>query len=182
MRQSWSVFALLIGTICSMHCSQKRTKELVVKEITLTSPSFSNNGEIPQKFTCDGEDISPKLMWHNVPEEVRSFVLICEDPDAPKGTWVHWVVFNLKADVRELPEGAEITRYSGAVEGRNSWGKNKYGGPCPPTGSHRYYFKLYALNVDIPLHDSATKRDVEEEMAGHIIAQGTLMRTYKRSE
>ncbi len=151
-----------------------------MKNIELKSPSFENGGAIPQKFTCEGEDISPKLMWKGVPENTKSFVLICDDPDAPQQTWIHWVVFNLKPNIHELPEGAELYRYSGAVEGKNSWGKNKYGGPCPPQGTHRYFFTIYALDIELPLHDNAQKKDVLESMKGHVLAQGTLMGTYKK--
>ena len=146
--------------------------------ITITSPSFSEGGTIPKLYTCDGSDLSPQLEWTGVPQETQSLALIVDDPDAPAGTWVHWVLYDLPPDLSGLPEAV-----SGAgTQGKNSSSKLAYSGPCPPKGSpHRYYFKLYALDTLLKLKEGgASKADVEKAMAGHILAQGQLMGKYGR--
>lgn len=146
-------------------------------DLTITSPVFVNNGAIPAKYSCDGADMSPPIMIGNVPASSRSLALIVDDPDAPVGTWVHWVVWNVDPGTREIGEGEAPAR---GVEGRNSWGRNGYGGPCPPSGAHRYFFKLYALDVTLKLPSSATKKELERAMEGHIVARGELIGIYKR--
>ena len=149
----------------------------------LTSTAFNEGATIPKTFTGDGEDRSPPLNWSDVPGKTKSFALICDDPDAPLGTWVHWVIFNIPADQHELAEGApsEGTLASGAKQGKNDFKKIGYGGPAPPKGKpHRYYFKLYALDSMLELNEGASKKDVEQAMKGHILASGQLMGLYGR--
>ena len=151
--------------------------------IKIRSAGFAEGQPIPSKYTCDGEDVSPPLSWDNAPNGTQSLALICDDPDAPSGTWVHWVIYDLSDRLTELPEAvpAKEEALSGAKQGRNDFGRTGYGGPCPPAGSaHRYYFKLYALDSALKLKVGATKADVENAMKGHIVGQGQLMGTYKR--
>jgi Raf kinase inhibitor-like YbhB/YbcL family protein len=149
----------------------------------LTSTVFEPNGTIPKIHTCDGPDVSPPLAWNDPPAGTQSFALIMEDPDAPAGTWVHWVLFNLPASARALPENVPKVEQlaDGALQGRNDFRRIGYGGPCPPKGpAHRYFFKLYALDTRLALQAGATKADVERAMAGHILAQGQLVGRYGR--
>ena len=151
----------------------------------IKSAAFKNNEFIPAKYTCQGQDISPDLIFSDIPKEAKSLVLICDDPDAPMGTWDHWVVFNMPAATSLLPEnigGLQTFAYSSFRYGKNSSGENGYGGPCPPPGkAHRYFFKLYALDVpELKLKDNARKKDVEEATKGHILAQAQLIGLYKR--
>lgn len=150
--------------------------------LQLTSEAFSDGTTIPKRFTCDGEDISPPLSWSGLPAETRSLALICDDPDAPVGTWDHWVLFNIPATATGLPEDvpATATLADGSVHGNNSWGRLGYGGPCPPGGTHRYFFKLYALDIELDLKTGATKSQLVKAMEGHILAQGQLMGKYRR--
>ena len=151
--------------------------------LQISSPVFSTGEMIPKKFTCDGPDVSPKLTWNDPPSGTQSWALIMDDPDAPVGTWVHWVLFDLPRETRELAEGVAKQEQlsSGARQGRNDFGKIGYGGPCPPAGKpHRYFFKLYALDTTLNLKSSATKADVEKAMRGHILAQGELLGRYGR--
>ena len=145
--------------------------------IQLTSSAFKEGGDIPRRHTCDGEDLSPSLSWTGIPTGTHSLALIVDDPDAPRGDWVHWVLVDLPSDLEGLPEGV-----SGAgTDGKNDFGRLGYGGPCPPRGiNHRYYFKLYALDQTLGVKPGATKVDVETAMAGHILAQGQLMGRYGR--
>lgn len=150
--------------------------------IKIESPAFKEGEMIPQKYTCDGENISPPLNWTEIPQETKSFALICDDPDAPMGTWVHWVVYNIPAEIKELPEGVPPERElrQGGIQGMNDFRKIGYGGPCPPGGTHRYFFKIYALNRKLNLQPGATKELLEEAMNGHILDQGSLMGKYSR--
>ena len=150
----------------------------------LTSTSFENQKSFAKKFTCDGEDISPALEWSGVPEGTKSFALIVDDPDAPdpanpKMTWVHWVLYNIPVTASSLPE-AVTALPPGTKEGLNDWKRTGYGGPCPPIGRHRYFFKLYALDSVLPDLGEATKAKVEEAMASHILEEATLIGTYQR--
>jgi len=146
--------------------------------IMITSTVFAAGAIIPKEHTGDGADTSPPLAWTDPPAATRSFALICDDPDAPRGTWVHWVLFNLPADLRELKEGAEI---KGSTQGMNNFGNLGYGGPAPPPGKpHRYYFKLYALDRRLDLPAGTTKAQLENAMKGHILAEGQLMGKYQR--
>jgi Raf kinase inhibitor-like YbhB/YbcL family protein len=151
-------------------------------QIKVTSTAFEEGGMIPKRYTCDGTDVSPPLAWTSVPEGTKSIALICDDPDAPMGTWVHWVLFNLPADVKELAESvpSEKKLGNGAIQGTNDFRKIGYGGPCPPGGTHRYYFKLYALDTELNLQAGATKRELLKAMKGHILAEGQLMGKYRR--
>ncbi|MBW2436199.1 MAG: YbhB/YbcL family Raf kinase inhibitor-like protein [Deltaproteobacteria bacterium] len=150
--------------------------------LVITSSAFSEGQAIPSLYTCDGPDVSPDLAWSGVPETAASLALICDDPDAPMGTWVHWVLFNIPADTDRLP--AEIPSdgilENSACHGKNDFGKLGYGGPCPPGGTHRYFFKLYALDTQLELDSGSTKAQLLEAMQGHILAEGQLMGTYSR--
>jgi Raf kinase inhibitor-like YbhB/YbcL family protein len=149
----------------------------------LATTAFSAGGAIPKKFTCDGPDVSPKLTWNVPPAGTQSFAVIMDDPDAPRGTWVHWVLYDLPEVTRELSENRPKHEHlaGGALQGRNDFGKIGYGGPCPPPGKpHRYFFKLYALDVKLNLKAGATKADVERAMQGHILAQAELVGRYGR--
>jgi Raf kinase inhibitor-like YbhB/YbcL family protein len=145
--------------------------------LTLASPAFKYGEFIPAKFTCDGPDINPALMISDVPSEAKSLALIMDDPDAPGGMWVHWVVWNIDPKTREIKENSVPP---GAKQGTNDFRKTPYGGPCPPPGTHRYFFKIYALDTTLNLGPGTTKTALEKAMKGHIIAQGELMGRYKR--
>ncbi len=146
----------------------------------LTSAAFAEGGTIPAQYTCDGSDVSPPLVWSGAPAGTKAFALIADDPDAPAGTWVHWVLYNVPGSVAQLPEG--VAAPGGAAQGRNDFRKTGYGGPCPPPGKpHRYFFKLYALDAPLALKAGATKPEVERAMQGHTLAQAQLMGTYGRS-
>ncbi len=151
-------------------------------DIKITSTAFEEGGMIPRKYTCDGEDVSPPLSWTGVPEGAETIALISDDPDAPMGTWVHWVLFNLPATEKGLPEAIPPDRElkNGAKQGRNDFRRIGYGGPCPPGGTHRYFFKLYALDAVLNLPAGATKAELLKAMEGHILAQGQLMGKYRR--
>ena len=154
-----------------------------VMNLQITSPAFSEGQPIPAKYSCEGNDASPPLKWTNAPANTKSFALIADDPDAPVGTWVHWVLYDLPPNTTELPEAVAKTQFtsSGAKQGLNSWPRLGYGGPCPPPGKpHRYFFKLYALDTMLDLKPGATKKDVEAAMKGHILAEGQLMGRYQR--
>ena len=145
--------------------------------IQLTSDAFANGQSIPAKYTCKGKNISPALAWTEPPAGTQSFALILDDPDAPAGTWVHWVLFNIPASTRTLQEDLSV---SGMSVGKNSWGDMRYGGPCPPSGTHRYFFKLYALDSNLSLSPGATKDQLLQAMDGHILAQAELMGTFSK--
>jgi Raf kinase inhibitor-like YbhB/YbcL family protein len=152
--------------------------ESAVSDFQLKSSAFSNGGAIPPKFTCDGPDVSPELSWNGPQGSTKAFALIMDDPDAPGGTWVHWVLYDLRPSVRELPEGVPKTKdlQIGARQGVNDFRRVGYGGPCPPRGaSHRYSFRLYALDQPTQLPAGASKGDLERAMQGHILAQADLV-------
>ena len=151
--------------------------------LTMTIPSFANGGEIPKKFSCDGSDVSPELSWSGAPPGTKSFALIADDPDAPAGTWTHWVLFDLPAAVTGLPEGVTKAEKlpNGGSQGRNDFRKLGYGGPCPPPGKpHRYFFKLYALDRMLDLKPGVSKQQLEGAMQGHILDKAEWMGKYKR--
>jgi len=149
--------------------------------IQVLSKAFSNGGAIPARFTCDGSNLSPDLAWSDPPAGVKSLVIICDDPDAPAGTWVHWVLYGLPASEKGLAEGTQAAAPSPARHGLNSWSRMGYGGPCPPPGKpHRYFFKVYALDTLLGLPAGATKAQILEAMKGHVLAQGEIMGTYQR--
>jgi Raf kinase inhibitor-like YbhB/YbcL family protein len=149
----------------------------------ISSTSFSPNGMIPKKFACEGPDVSPQLSWSGAPAGTKTFALIMDDHDAPAGMWVHWVLYNLPANAKELPEGVEKQEQisSEALQGRNDFRTIGYGGPCPPPGKpHRYFFKLYALDAKLDLNPGASKGDVERAMKPHILGHAELVGRYGR--
>lgn len=151
--------------------------------LQLTSTAFADGNPIPTEYTCQGRDISPPLRWTGVPSNARSLALIVDDPDAPAGTWVHWVLYNLPPNVTELRGNASrnISSLGKAAQGLNDFGRTGYGGPCPPPGkAHRYFFKLYALDSEFTLKSDPAKKDLEQAMQGHVLADGQLMGTYLR--
>jgi len=154
--------------------------------LTLTSPAFEHEQDIPQRYTCEGDDRSPPLQWSGLPESTNSLVLIVDDPDAPdpqapKRTWVHWVLYNLPVASSGLDEGIRPSHLpGGTIEGLNDWKRTSYGGPCPPIGRHRYFFKLYALDTQLPDLDSPTKDALLKAMEGHVLEQTELIGTYAK--
>ena len=169
---------LMVLLACIIMPVSIMVKEAIkMKGLTITSPAFVHSMAIPARYTCDGQDINPPLIINAVPDGARSLALIVDDPDAPVGTWVHWLVWNISPQTREIKESSLLV---GAVQGLNDWKRNRYGGPCPPSGTHRYFFKLYALDIILNLAPSTNKTALERAMQGHIIAQGELMGTYRR--
>ena len=145
--------------------------------LELSSTAFSEGKPIPPKFTCEGSDVSPPLAWSGAPSETKTFALIADDPDAPMGTWVHWVTWDIPATATAFPEGGTAP---GTKQGMTDFKRPGYGGPCPPSGTHRYFFKLYALDTALTLPATATKKELEAAMKGHILAQTQLMGTYAK--
>jgi Raf kinase inhibitor-like YbhB/YbcL family protein len=156
--------------------------EKAAEKMKIESPAFAEGSLIPEKYTCDGEDISPPLRWNDLPQGASSLALICDDPDAPAGTWVHWVIFNIPYTAEGLPESvpAETKLADGSIQGTNDFKKIGYGGPCPPGGTHRYFFKLYALDCMIELDAGTTKWKLTQAMKGHVLAEAQWMGKYKR--
>jgi len=148
----------------------------------LASSAFTEGEAIPRQYTCAGINISPPLEWTGIPKSAKTIAIIADDPDASAGTWVHWVIYNLPADtigmIENLPPTEEIK--GGGLQGKNDFEKIGYGGPCPPSGTHRYFFKIYALDSELPLKSGATKADVEKAMSGRVLAQAQLMGTYRK--
>lgn len=169
--------ALLVGLAgCATNAP---ATEPVGATLTVTSSAFAHEGAIPALYSCDGDDISPPISWGNAPAGTQSFVLICDDPDAI-GTWVHWVVFNVPGDATGLPEDVpdDQALSNGALQGKNSWSRIGYGGPCPPMGAHHYVFNVYALDTMLPLAAGASKTQVLNAMSGHILGRGELIGIY----
>jgi len=153
--------------------------------LDIKSDAFANKGYIPDRYTCDAKNFSPALSWSDVPANAKSFVIVCDDLDAPFGTWVHWVVFNIPADMSGLKENISDQELfsSGIVRGENDFKKLGYGGPCPPKGKpHRYFFKLYALDATLSLEEGATKKDIINSMKGHILAEAKIVGLYQRKQ
>jgi Raf kinase inhibitor-like YbhB/YbcL family protein len=144
--------------------------------MTITSPAFRQGGDIPAKFTCEGGDTSPPLQITGIPSDAKSLVLIADDPDAPSGVFTHWLVWNIPPQTNSVAEGSAPK----GVHGKNDFGKSGYGGPCPPTGAHRYYFRVFALDRELALPSGAKRSQLEAAMKGHVIAQGELMGRYAR--
>ncbi len=170
----------LIALLIFFGCSQKQTitnNSLTQSTMQIKSSAFSHNEKIPAKYTCDGDDINPPLQFLDVPTETQSLVLISDDPDAPMGTWVHWIVWNIDPKITEI---AQNSVPAGAVEGTTSFGKTSYGGPCPPSGVHRYFFKLYALDTVLDLPTSTTATDLEKTIGGHVLQSAELIGLYSR--
>jgi Raf kinase inhibitor-like YbhB/YbcL family protein len=174
------VFCFGLGLLATALMAAEPTERK--DHMQLTSSAFKDGEAIPAKHTCDGENVSPALKWSGMPAGTKALALIAEDPDAPVGTWVHWVLYDLPATAMELAEGVAKSQYAAsAKQGMNDFRQLGYGGPCPPPGKpHRYYFKLYALDTVLELKPGATKKDVERAMDKHVLAQAQLMGTYKR--
>ena len=150
----------------------------------LSSTAFVQGGDIPRKYTCEGDDIAPALSWSDVPDRIQSLALIVDDPDAPDPaaptmTWVHWVLFDIPPGATEIPEGSRPLP-EGCRDGLNDWHRTGYGGPCPPVGRHRYFFKLYALDIQLAGLQRPTKAELERAMQGHVLAQAQLVGTYQK--
>jgi len=173
MKTVCSLFPLMIAIPVIVSCSSVKKMEL-----TVSSNAFKNNGYIPSKYTCDGENISPQLSWTAGPEGTKTYVLICDDPDAPAKVWVHWLIFNMPANMLEIPENS--MGIAGAKYGTTDSRKMVYGGPCPPGGTHHYHFKIYALDNELPIASGATKSEIESAMTEHILAFGELVGLYTR--
>jgi Raf kinase inhibitor-like YbhB/YbcL family protein len=169
----WLTVAILA---VSFSCASGKEKKKM-SEMKLTSPAFVTNGYIPARYTCDGTDINPPLVFANVPAEAKSLALVVDDPDAPIGMWVHWVVWNIDPATREIAED-NVPR--NAAQGKNDWKRNSFGGPCPPSGVHRYFFKLYALDTRLNLGAGTTKTDLEKAMQVHVLAKAEMIGLYKR--
>ncbi len=178
-KTSRSIIAAVLLFVSTLGLASTTQNSGDLSMMTLTS-AFQEGETIPSQYTCEGKNISPPLDWHNQPNKTQSLVLIFDDPDAPNGTWYHWILFNIPANINSLPENVSKLP-DGAEQGLNSWGKTGYGGPCPPTGEHRYVFKLYALDAQLPLQSGADRRSVEAAMEGHILQQATLIGKYKKS-
>lgn len=177
-----SAVPVLLCCCCKESKNNKSAVGDYAMEIKITSSAFKDGAMIPSRHTCDGEDISPQLEWQDVPEKTKSIALICDDPDAPMGTFVHWVIFNLPAESRSLNENIppEKNLPNGAIQGITSFGKHGYGGPCPPSGTHRYFFKIYALDTKLELSADTDKAKLLNAMEGHILARGQIVGRYKR--
>jgi len=172
----WLLLLLIVGCAVDEPIDIPPVIEKVeVVPMKISSPVFENNENIPDKYTCKGEDINPPLTIENIPENTKSLVLIIDDPDAPIGIWVHWIVYNMPANTARIAENS-----APGIQGRNSWGRNEYGGPCPPSGTHRYFFKLYALDTELDLGEEATKQVVEGAMTGHILEKTELIGLFSK--
>ncbi len=164
------IFLLLVSGAASKEAPKMST-------FSIESPAFKNNGNIPKRYTCDGKDVNPPLVIQNVPNGAKSLALVVDDPDAPAGIWVHWVVWDIDPGIRRIGENSVP---AGAIQGRNDFKKTNYGGPCPPSGTHRYFFKVYALDAKLSLKDNSTKLDIEAAMKGHILGEARIIGLYKR--
>jgi len=183
-RMSFLFAAALFGCLVAASCADNtETAKEPHMNIQITSAAFAEGQPIPEKYTCVGPDVSPPLHWTNAPANAKSFALIADDPDAPLGTWVHWVIYNLPPATTSLtentPPSSELP--NGAKQGVNDFGQTGYGGPCPPRGKpHHYFFKIYALDTLLDLPSGATKKDLLKAVDGHVLAEGQLMGTYQR--
>ena len=181
------VFYVLIALSSVLFCCYKQQNDLQTEgdrkmEIKVESSAFEEGAMIPARYTCDGANVSPPLQWGSIPAGTKSIAVISDDPDAPMGDWVHWVIFNIPADVNELEDDIppDEVLSNGAIQGTTDFGRVGYGGPCPPSGTHRYYFKIYALDTTLDLTSSTDKAKLLDAMEGHIIGRGQLMGKYKR--
>ena len=175
------IIILATGMVTYFQLNIQDDIETKMGNITITSPSFSEGEEIPDKFTCNGENINPELNIKGIPEDAQSLVLIVDDPDAPTGTFVHWVMFNLPVEGSEKKISEDYSAEGpGAAEGENDFGKVGYGGPCPPSGTHRYFFKVYALNDTLDLEEGSSKLDVEKAMEDKILDSEQLKGLYSK--
>jgi len=166
MKPTSFALAIFVGTILNMNAASS---------ISVTTPAFQAGGDIPAKFTCNGANANPELKINGVPNEAKSLVLIVDDPDAPRGLFTHWIVWNIDPKTTDIGENSAP---AGGVQGTNDFGKRNYGGPCPPSGTHRYFFKIFALDAKVDLKPSARRAELDAAMRGHILAQGELMARY----
>lgn len=180
-RVGYAIPFILFSCVIGIHVGAIG-KEGYAMKLDIKSTAFGEGDLIPRKYTCDGADVSPPLSWSQPPEGTKSMVLLCDDPDAPMGTWVHWVLYGLSPDTLEIseniPDDKEVL--GGAKHGINDFRKYGYGGPCPPGGIHRYFFKLYAVGTEVDLDPGATKGEVLDAIKGHVLAEGQLMGRYSR--
>jgi Raf kinase inhibitor-like YbhB/YbcL family protein len=158
--------AIFVGTILNMNAASS---------ISVTTPAFQAGGDVAAKFTCNGANVNPELRIDGVPSEAKSLVLIVDDPDAPRGLFTHWIVWNIDPKATDIGENSAP---AGGIQGTNDFGKRNYGGPCPPSGTHRYFFKIYALDTKLDLKPSARRAELDAAMRGHTLAQGELMARY----
>ena len=185
---SFSAIALQIALVALAACAgpeapANQPRPILTLLLGVSSTAFADGQPIPAKYTCDEGDVSPALSWGSLPERAKTLAVICDDPDAPGGTWVHWVLYNLSSDADGLPEAVPATKtvQNGGLQGKNDFGRIGYGGPCPPRGpAHRYLFNIYALDRELDLKPGATRRQVEDAMLSHVLAQGTLTGKYAR--
>ena len=176
--------ATLLALACNPTIAPAQSNSAAAAEFVLTSKAFAHGGEIPSRYTCEGQDVSPQLDWSGVPAGAKSLALVVDDPDAPDPaapsvTWVHWVLYNIPASANSLPEAAKRLP-AGTLEGVNDWQRTTYGGPCPPVGRHRYFHKLYALDTVLPDLGRPSKSKLEAAMKSHIIARAELVGTYQK--
>ena len=178
----WKVLGI-VWLVCGLAAGPVRAHQEDTMALSLSSSAFRDGASIPKPYTCEGDDISPQLAWTDPPQGTKGLALIVDDPDAPMGTWVHWVLYNLPADARELEQHVEkdARLANGVLQGTNDFRRLGYGGPCPPPGSaHRYFFKLYALDTQLSLPPEATKAQLEQAMERHVLAQAQLIGLYQR--
>jgi len=180
----WPIIATLILGGIAIFFLERKPKEktltnkiIMIETMKISSPAFEDNSPIPSKYTCDGEDINPPLEIKHIPEGTQSLVLIVDDPDAPSGTFLHWLVWNISPETNFIKENSLP---AGAVQGKNDFGKENYGGPCPPFGQHRYFFRLYALDKKLNLPVGSKLKEVEKAMQGHILGESQLVGLYQR--
>lgn len=192
MRQLFSILGLSLIASLLPACANRPPVSAKLPEanarptekqgLRITSAAFKEGQRIPRGYTCDGANVSPPLEWSGMPANAKTLAIVCDDPDAPSGTWVHWVLYDLPADnigmVENMPATEKLA--AGGFQGKNDFGKIGYGGPCPPQGTHRYFFKLYALDSELPLKAGLRKADLLKAMEGHIVAQAQLIGTYRR--
>lgn len=176
MHYKWAVFSMFFALV-AMFSPALGDESATQGGFTVTSPTFGEKEHIPRLYACDGEDINPPLVIRGIPRGTGSLALVVDDPDAPTGTWVHWVVWNIRPDTKEIKENSVP---KGAVQGVNDFKKHRYGGPCPPSGTHRYFFKLYALDAMISLGPNASKTELERKMKTHVLSEAHLVGLYKR--
>lgn len=175
---------IIVSLLPMFLAAQETQKSTIMEAIMIKTPAFTEGGMIPAKFTCEGENIFPRIDWSSVPAGTKSLALIVDDPDAPNGDWVHFVLFNIPADIHKLDEGFKVSSGvpAGVKSGKNSSGKLDYHGPCPPSGTHRYYFKLYALDVVLDQAQGIDKYQLLKVMEGHVLGFGELMGKYRREK
>ncbi len=168
-------FCILLGGMIPFNIS-------AVDILTVESPAFSAGGEIPAKYSCDNENVSPEIRWKGVPITTKSLVLICDDPDAPMGMWIHWVVYNIPTKINKLAENYAKHPIKGIIEGMTDFKKPGWGGPCPPNGIHRYFFKLYAVNIPTNYRNGLTKQNILDSIKGHVVGESSFFGTYMRKK